>query len=132
MVEFDNNKNEREERAAAFNDAVGSLETLREINRMMVQVSTYRPSVRRQVLMIDLLKSYFRSCSFLMDDGGNSFEKDINSLKIDARMRKGKKYFIYSENLDTKINSIMRKIQFKIKNYLMPSGRDPRFTWKQE
>lgn len=139
---------EEKNEGVAFNMAVATLQRIDMILRQttVLDLQYANDPIQKQIAYIDLIKRLFSMASpllFGLDKKKEGEEKtetetmqeNILDLKIEKRtkIRSGNQtiQYIFSPELDKRMQELLVIIQKKLSPYMMPKGTDPKYGWGQ-
>lgn len=141
-MEENQNPFKKEKLNAPFNMAVDTLQRCGEILRDIKNLSAtpYLDIFSKQIEKINLVKQFFANCSPLLSE--KTVKKYMFILAIEpsnkreVNIKNQIQYLKPSFNfkLDTKLDTILVNLQRELQkegNYLMPSRKDPKYSWGQ-
>lgn len=118
---------------APFNMAIA---TLKRLDNILQQIRNNdqiypRDSAEKQRAYIGLVKHFYINAVPLFPEGDEDLKKlgdEILNFKVSKtkKIKSGSQSekYLYSENVDRKLNEMLIRIQIKLKKFFMPSKRD--------
>lgn len=109
-----------------FNFGVDTLRRMSNTLERIKMICELPPTVGRQRLHLDAVKSYFQDASVLMSLKESNEAKlkqyclEIDNLKLSSRLIRGKIITSYDPGLDKRLFQIIRELGIILQDYYMP------------
>ena len=110
-----------------FNFGVDTLQRISQTLTRIKLICELPPTIHRQRLHIDAVKSFFSDAGVLMSLSEKSrneltkYSKEVDELKIPSKIIRGKQIQFYDYRLERRLYQIVREVAIVLNKYYMPT-----------